>query len=261
MKHFDDSTKKLIKNVAALCVSALVLIAATVAWFAQGDSAAIDQISINTESIRSTDYYAVSATGVLQNVTTVGAGTSSEHKELVIHDSTNTSVTVTLQNQVESNSWTKTSAWGISSLYPGVYRAYKMQENANGAKPSFHMGVACSNDDANHTALKSTYLEARAYTTSQTQNGDEIVTSYTEVGTPICDSLYNLLVVVNPQTGTSSVGTAIDRVLYNTEVNGGFIVVFRIGVPGTDVSSTHDTLRTLGASIALSSVSASTASS
>lgn len=257
MKHFDDSAKKLIKNVAALCVSALILIAATVAWFSYAKSASAGAFTGTIASQQTTEYFALPETAILYNVTTVGTGTANEHQEFVIQDTSGTAVSNAMQNQAESSSWTKTSAWGISSLYPGVYRAYKMEEKGSSVKPSFHMSVTCANDDNNHTALRSTYLEARAYSVTTTTSGGNTTTTYTQVGA-ICDSLYNLLLVVDENSGTSSVGTSIDAVLSDTPAEGGFIVVIDIGVPGTDVSSTHSTLRTLGASISLSNVSRST---
>ena len=240
MKHFDDSSKKLIKNVAALLVSALVLIAATVAWFATKVNVTSPTITATIKSQIPFEFSARDESSVFLNVT----------NNAFTFSSPTTSATDTLLEQVQASGWTQTATWNMQALIPGAYRAYKMVVPVSD-KPSLHISniaSSCSGSTDKLNVLKGVYLQAAAFTSTE-NNG---VTTYTQVGTAVCDSLFNL-------TG-SGANNYVDEVFSETEVPS-FTVVINIGVPGEGDKTVHDALRALGASLTFGPVSTSTGES
>lgn len=237
MKHFDDPTRKLIKNVAALAVSALILIAATVAWFSVQSVSYVNKATASLYGETSNEFYQKATTSTFTTVSTTTSGNQTISSFSGVDS---------LSTQVASSGWSAGVDWSIDPLIPGAYRQYKMVVQA-AAKPSLHIsGITASHDDSDDTALSSVYLQAAAFTAS-TSGG---TTSYTQVGSSVCDTLYNLMDDGN-----------IDVVFSDSTELNGFVVVINIGIPGEDVTSTHDTLRTLGASIGFTSVDVSTGES
>lgn len=269
MKRFDDSTKKLIKNVAALITSALVLIAATVAWFASGSRAGVNQLNAKFENRNySNTYYEISdPDGVLQSATVGGsnAGFTIDYGE---------SQEPTLAGKLTSEDWTETEDFNIDSLEPGFYKSFKISVgSASYMTPTlsvFGITTASGLSAADReTVLKNIYVRAIVVqTTASTQmvNGEEQTqTTYSAVGS-FCGSLFDM---------ADSQGRISQR-LANTQILGNYDVLLDIGIPGDHVTTVtvdanqnetstidnlrnaHDALRQIGTMVTLSSITITT---
>ena len=251
MKHFDDSSKKLIKNVAALLVSALVLIAATVAWFVSGGSATVGGIRGQTQSVTNNEFYQMPTRGTFLSVSTSTSGGQTIRSFGGV-DTLSTQVAdgYTWNDGTSDIVWASGSNWGIDSLIPGAYRQFKLVVNST-AKPSLRIdNIIPISDDSDHTALKSVYLQAAAFSSTVMEVSGVETNVYTQIGSAVCNSLYNLT--------DSAQNNYIDVVFDSTQISK-FTVVINIGVPGTDSDSTlHDALRLLDASISFGPVGTST---
>ena len=277
MKRFDDNTKKLIKNVVSLLTSALVLVAATVAWF--------NATNTNTftrgfrGSMQNTNYSATyfrlkTVSGTLNSAATGYGGSAG------FSFSTNPTIP---DSVMPSDLWNPVSgegAWNINSLIPGKYDGFRI-DISNTAPVLIIRNITCT--DANDQALtaaqletvyKNVYLYAIAVQTTTDDTQTPPVDSYSVMTTVlsqdviVCDSLYNLFSgvgqtgfnVSNSQTITTLTGA--DPAL--TSANGSSTILLFIGVPGSSVTvpsgstapdlvAEHDALRQIGAKLSLGS--------
>lgn len=270
MKRFDDSTKKLIKNVAALITSALVLIAATVAWFASGSKSDVNQFgaSFKNENYSVSNYKMTDSAmhGILESATVGGStpGFSFDYGELQAP---------TLAGKMDPANWEETENFDITSLEPGSFKSFKISVTSSISMfPTLKVdsispltGVTLSDADK-ETILRNIYVHAivvQTTTTTQIVNEEETTqTTYTAVG-DFCGSLYDMY---NPATGK------ISQQLCD-QITGSYDVLLDIGVPGASVTTVtldanqnetstadnlrnaHDALRQIGTSITLSPVS------
>ena len=271
MKRFDDSTKKLIKNVAALITSALVLIAATVAWFASGSKADVNQFgaSFKNENYSVTNYEMTDTamSGILQSATVGGSSPGFSFS----YGSGGSALT--LAEKMDSAIWEETENFDITSLEPGSFKSFKISVGSTISMfPTLKVdsispltGVTLSDADK-ETILRNIYVHAivvQTTTTTQIVNEEETTqTTYTAVG-DFCGSLYDMY---NPATGKIS-----QRLC--DQITGSYDVLLDIGVPGASVTTVtvdanqqetssvdnlrnaHDALRQIGTSITLSPVS------
>ena len=271
MKRFDDSTKKLIKNVAALITSALVLIAATVAWFASGSKADVNQFgaSFKNENYSVTNYEMTDTamSGILQSATVGGSSPGFSFS----YGSGGSALT--LAEKMDSAIWEETENFDITSLEPGSFKSFKISVGSTISMfPTLKVdsispltGVTLSDADK-ETILRNIYVHAivvQTTTTTQIVNEEETTqTTYTAVG-DFCGSLYDMY---NPATGK------ISQQLCD-QITGSYDVLLDIGVPGASVTTVtvganqqetssvdnlrnaHDALRQIGTSITLSPVS------
>ncbi len=262
MKRFDDSTKKLIKNVAALITSALVLIAATVAWFASGSKADVNQFgaSFKNENYSVTNYEMTDTamSGILQSATVGGSSPGFSFS----YGSGGSALT--LAEKMDSAIWEETENFDITSLEPGSFKSFKISVGSTISMfPTLKVdsispltGVTLSDADK-ETILRNIYVHAIVVQTTTTTQ-----TTYTAVG-DFCGSLYDMY---NPATGK------ISQQLCD-QITGSYDVLLDIGVPGASVTTVtvganqqetssvdnlrnaHDALRQIGTSITLSPVS------
>ncbi len=110
MKNKSAYTKDLYKNLIFLVASGIVLIAATVAWFAQNDAANVDSIGAAVQAVSPLDigYY----------ISTEDYGT------LAAHDGNAGSVSLTDR---QATTWSaKLSSIDIGSMIPGEFYSYKV---------------------------------------------------------------------------------------------------------------------------------------
>lgn len=270
MKRFDDSTKKLIKNVAALITSALVLIAATVAWFASGSKSDVNQIgaSFKNENYSVTNYEMTDTamSGILESVTVGGSSPGFSFN----YGAGNA---LTLAEKMDPDIWLETNDFNITSLEPGFFKSFKISVTSSISMfPTLKVdsistpsGVTLSEADK-ETVLRNIYVHAvvvQTTTTTQIVNEEETTqTTYTVEG-DYCGSLYDMY---NPATGK------ISQQLCD-QITGSYDVLLDIGVPGASVTTVtldanqnetsttdnlrnaHDALRQIGTSITLSPVS------
>lgn len=269
MKRFDDSTKKLIKNVAALITSALVLIAATVAWFQSGSKADVNRVgaAMSNENYEVTNFKMKDsvARGILESATVGGSnpGFIFDYGE---------SQAPTLAGKMDPANWEETEDFNIASLQPGEYRSFMLCVTTAGSMwPTLTVdsitaaaGLTAADRE---TVLKNVYIHAvvvRTTTSTQMIGGEEqSVTTYAAVGS-ICSSLYDLI---------NASGKISQRLTGDVQITGSYDVLLDIGIPGDHVttvtvdanqnesSSTdnlrnaHDALRQIGTSITLNPVS------
>ena len=226
MKHFDDSTKKLIKNVAALLVSALVLIAATVAWFASGSRADLNSISAPMQrSNLSVKYY------------------RTEVSDTFTYDSATGTVSgITLAQKMDlptgQSGWVETENIDVPRLFPGEYNAFKITVHVNEAgTPVLTMkDFTCLYPTDSSIAYSSIFVSATAVSSDGTVLGSA------------CGSLADLMT----ETEGSTVITPLS--IGSQEANTDLVFYLDIGIPGEDVNDTHDDLRMTGAQIRINTV-------
>lgn len=276
MKHFDDNTKKLIKNVVSLFASALVLVAATIAWFNVKDSNAVGPgFRGSLQSTNSdVDYYRLKdVDDVLTDVTT-GTGSAAEF--------TFAETTPTIPaSYLSMNLWDETTSsdgWDIDSLIPGTYDGFRIDVSGNAPLALLLKNITCSALDENETltaeqletVYKNVYLYAVAvlktvdntttpptesYTVMEDLHGDDVI---------VCDSLYNLL-NGKSETDWSILNTQAITTLTTADpaqstADSKMILMF-IGIPGNtvtvdgendpDLRDEHDALRQIGAQLSI----------
>lgn len=219
MKHFDDSTKKLIKNVAALLVSAVVLISATIAWFSSGSNAGASAISGSMSSSQvSVKYYT-------RNVSDTYTYDAAEE----------TIIGLSAATHAAFNDWEETNNINVPTLFPGEYNMFKITVRMNTAgTPAFSMSnISCLLPSETGIAYDSIFINLIA-----TDSTGAVLDS-------ACGSMSDLMdgTVIAPlsQIGAQAVGS--DLIFY-----------LDIGIPGYDVNDTHDDLRMTGALIRIGSV-------
>ena len=237
MKQYDDSTRKLIKNAAALLVSAAVLISATVAWFVVIARANVRNIPARIQSVVSNEFYSKPTNTLFTAVTTTNSVSSFTGVD-------------SLDVQVASSGWAQNSDWSIDPLIPGVVRQYEMVVKSSSIPSVYISNIAPAYTDntlntaANkETLFKSVYVQAAAFVEN---NG-----TYVQVGTSVCDNLYNLT--------NSGANNYVDEV-FSSYALPSFTVVINIGVPGQDSVALHNALRTLGAAASITFGRVSTSS-
>lgn len=262
MKRFDDSTKKLIKNIAALVTSALVLIAATVAWFASGSKADVQTINaklVNTNfNITYFEMKSDYVTGVLQSATVGGSSPG------FTFDSAKTvDWKMTDSDDAENTKWETATAFNIDSLEPGSFQSFRIHLQASATATLLPTLIASGAtwtgtvaDADKKTVYENVYVHAVVVQTSTDPNTNQPV--YTPRGA-VCCSLSDML------NGSGSFSMRLTA--NNTIVTGSYDVLLDIGIPGGSVttvngqtSSTdylrnaHDALRQIGATFTLNSV-------
>lgn len=110
MKNKSASTKDLYKNFIFLVASGIVLIAATVAWFAQNSSANVDSVGAAIQAVSPIDigYYV----------------SQEDYNTLAAHDGNAGSVSLADR---QATTWSaKLSSIDIGSMYPGEFYSYKV---------------------------------------------------------------------------------------------------------------------------------------
>ena len=284
MKRFDDSTKKLIKNIAALITSALVLVAATIAWLSTGSSSTVDAVHAGISGGQfSIDYYHPEKGDYILAGATCDSGASSSAAFAFWSDSDGTAASFPLlpaheddpsTESVNEDKWGAPSSgvgdidWSIDSLIPGDYDSFivdvKSSTTSNGSfvikglRVTNPSGGALMADQV-ETVLKNVYVYALVYTKTVTTDDTtgETTTAYSANPTAkVCDSLFNL------KSG--------DVVTVLNGVDAPSTIVFYIGVPGESVTTVtsgdtptsetdhlqgaHDALRQIGAKIHFDSI-------
>jgi len=235
MKHYDVNSKKFIKNVVSLSVSALLLAAATFAWFATGTDVSVDTVSASIEGVFQIDIMHLD----LSNTSTFLDGAVSG---LTIRDRSgeNEVVTSIADYVTGATGWASSSgsAWNISSMYPGEYGAYKISYTSDGSAKNLILDtVTCANTDA----ANSIYVYALVCKTG-TQAGDT-----PQSITTVVSSLKSLMDAANGN---------IINVISNISSNRGekIDIYYVIGMPATDNAGVHDALRQTGATVSIQKV-------
>ena len=283
MKRFDDNTKKLIKNMVSLLASALVLVAATVAWFhvtGTPVSATGMRGGLKKENYSVSYYRLHTVEDALTDVTT-GAGSSAAFTY-----SSATQPTIAGRMEATWDASSGANAWSIDHLFPGKYDAFRM--DIEDIEPRLIInGISCTdlNDNALtaaqlETVYKNVYLYAVALqttmdttTTPPTVSGYTVMTDLGNADVIVCDSLYNLM---DGHTATGWDITASQKITTLTtadpaltSTNSGSTILLFIGVPGNSVTvpsggtapdlvAEHDALRQIGAKLTLGSFMVST---
>lgn len=285
MKHFDDNTKKLIKNVVSLIASALVLVAATVAWFHVNDTnnpTGVNEMrgGLKKENYSVSYYRLHTVEDALTDVTT-GTGSSAAFTY-----SSATQPTIAGRMGATWDASSGSGSWSIDHLFPGKYDVFRM--DIEDIEPRLIIGgITCT--DANDGALtaaqletvyKNVYLYAVALqttmdntTTPPTVSGYTVMTDLGNADVIVCDSLYNLM---DGHTNNGWDITAAQKITTLTtadpaltSTNNASTILLFIGVPGNSVSvpagqtapdlvTEHDALRQIGAKLTLGSFMVST---
>ncbi|MBQ3150123.1 MAG: hypothetical protein IJB86_02630 [Clostridia bacterium] len=223
MKHDMISSKKLIKNFVYLIVSALVLVSATVAWFATGDESTVETISIPLATSQfDIKYYRADVSG----------------KEFVYDEAAGKVVSASLAEK-QALSWVATDNIDIDTLYPGVYNAFKIVVSANEAgNPSLLFdAISCLYPADTKIAYDSIFISAEAYDVNgiQTASASGCFSDFIPEGS-------NAMTVF----GLGSVAQ-----------NAMLTIYVDIGIPGYDVNETHNELQNTGAELRIGSVAVS----
>ncbi len=222
MKHNAISSKKLIKNLVYLIVSALVLVSATVAWFASGDMAEVSTISTPMQtSLFNIEYYRADVTG----------------REFVYENGAISSLT---REEKEGLSWVQTGNIDVESLYPGVFNAFKIVVKANSSMSNSSLlfdEISCLVPSDSKDVYDSVFISAQAYTQDGTlvSSASGSFSSFIPEGSDSM-SIFGLGAIAQSQK---------------------LIIYIDIGIPGYDVNNTHDKIRLTGADIRIGSVSVS----
>ena len=257
MKHYDGDLKKFIKNVVSLVVSAVLLVAATIAWFAQSDSASMARI---TASVKSQVTFSYSRLGV--------ADTSSNFLDL--NSTTNVLYLRNRSGQTETTSsvgdfvagsgltWLDSesaggSNWNLSSLYPGEYGVFRIDYVADTSSRTLQVSFSDVPSDTNALDALSVYAVAQGVTT--TGGGPSV----TEVRTTIAetDEALTLSDLLAQESTTVEDGVTTVTVLSDitSSVSGAHVYVYYvIGMPATGSDTQHNALRLSGASISIDEV-------
>ena len=285
MKHFDDNTKKLIKNVVSLIASALVLVAATIAWFhgtdtntfARGFRGSLQRT--NSEVA----YYRLKTVDDVLTDAVVGTGSAAAFTR-------STATQPTLSDLMAPALWESTTgagSWNINSLFPGKYDGFRVDVSGTAPVMLVIKDITCTGlDDGALTAsqletvYKNVYLYAVALRTTIDQGVSTVpptmsaVSAMKDLGNAdviVCDSFYNLL------NGRGSTGwdiTAAQTITTLTTADpaqatsASKTILLFIGVPGNSVTlasggtapdlvAEHDALRQIGAKLTLDSFAVS----
>ena len=226
MKHNDDYSKKLIKNFVYLVVSALVLVSATVAWFAKNSKADVNAITaaMNGEQFDISFYRA-----------------DGLEEEFVYDTSEDEIVSISLEEK-EALTWKPTENIDIKALYPGVYDAFKVViiVNEDSGSSSFDFNeISCAvaedmDGDSKETFLNNVYKSV--FYRAIAVKGDSLIG---KVGS--FESMNESKTLSLMDLGEIKKGDTIT-------------VYFDIGIPGDDVNGTHAVLQETGATIRIGSV-------
>ena len=234
MKHYNDDSKKLIKNVVSLAVSALLLAAATFAWFNGVENATPATVSGSVVGRVQFDYMHISipATKYLDG----------DDEALTVKTvNGNNATSSTIKSFVTSASgWLPSSgtAWNLASMYPGEFGVYKISYSSDGATRKLMWDtVTCA--DANAKKSICVYAIAQKKANASATPTDIVSTTTT------LETLMNSV----SQSGTIDVLTGISA-------ERGYIVdvYYVIGMPATDFASVHNALRQTGATASITSV-------
>lgn len=287
MKRFDDSTKKLIKNVAALLTSAVVLVAATIAWFATGSSdSKINNMRGNAlNSLANVSYFRLHEPEDYLDSATTGTGSTAL---FTFGSDTGSSFTQPTLGDWMGKTWDPTTsgngAWNITSLYPGEYDVFKITAQSSSPRLIIN-GILCTDiaggntltDAQKEIIYKNVYLYAVAVKTTTTtdEQTQETTTTYApfndgDENNPtdciVCGSFYDL---VEKPSNWSVSGTQKIVILNNMNVSQyeDFTILLFIGVPGSSVTSesggsaatdnlrsAHDLMRQSGAKLSFGPV-------
>ncbi len=281
MKHFDDNTKKLIKNVVSLLASALVLVAATVAWFhgtdtntfARGFRGSLQRT--NSEVA----YYRLKTVDDVLTDAVVGTGSAAAFTR-------STATQPTLSDLMAPALWESTTgsgSWNINSLFPGKYDGFRVDVSGTAPVMLVIKGITCTGLDNGaltaaqlETVYKNVYLYAVALRTTIDQGVSTVpptmsaVSAMKDLGNAdviVCDSFYNLLNGHN-NSGWDIMATQTITTLTTADpaqaTSASKTILLFIGVPGNSVTlasggtapdlvTEHDALRQIGAKLTLGS--------
>lgn len=283
MKHFDDNTKKLIKNVVSLLASALVLVAATVAWFNGNESnGTVGSFRGTLLKTNSEAYYRLKTVDDVFTDAVVGTGSSAAFTR-------STATQPTLNDLMAPALWESASgegSWSIDSLFPGKYDGFRIDASSTSPLRLIIKNISCTGLDNGaltgaqlETVYKNVYLYAVALRTTVNQNVSTTpltmsdISVMTDLGNAeviVCDSFYNLL---NGHGNTGWDITAAQTITTLTtadpaqSTSASKTILLFIGVPGNSVTlasggtapdlvTEHDALRQIGAKMTIGSFAA-----
>lgn len=238
MKQCDTSSQKLIKNMVSLVASALVLVAATFAWFATGTETNVELISASVKSAFSVKYYtaSVATQDVLWGMNDDG--------ELFVKN-TESGVETTLSEYVTDSF--SDSAWipmkdsaGIP-LFPGEFRIFKLSfiaPMAHDYKIQLNLGsFICANPRA---VAESIY--SFGYCITEKEGSAPATVASTK-------KLAEIL--LNDDDTLNRYGSIVE---VSTEEGDMVDVYFIVGIPGEDINNSHDAARLDGATVRIDSI-------
>lgn len=224
MKNKSDYTKKLIKNVTALITAGLVLIAATIAWFASNAETSVRSMSTKYDGIEFTIRYyrASNVPGTFKSLGESGA--------------------VSLETRQGSTlGWTEVNSLDVSNLFPGEYAMFRIDiQIGSSSTPHFVLNdIRCTSDPTKRELIfNSLFVNMLAV-----QEGTLLDSS--------TDSLSNLVKVRDGKY-------YIDELTIPQMESSSFSVYLDVGMPGADVNNTHEALRLTGATVEIGSVTVDT---
>jgi len=232
MKKMSASTKDLYKNFIFLVASGIVLIAATVAWFAQNTNANVNSIGASVQAYDpiQIDYYIV----------------QDSYETLAAYDGNSSSVSLTDR---QSATWSSSlSSIDISSMYPGQFFSYKVviANTTNNLSLKFN-SVSCVattpptvSASATDTDEMLSAVKVNAMATVKPSAGSE-----TENVSLVSTDLYTLSSSPTVLTTTGTI-LSTDTITY----------YFDIYLPGGDSSIDYEAFRESGAVISVAQVAA-----
>lgn len=234
MKQRDTSSKKIIKNLVSLVASALILVAATFAWFASNDSVAVDSVSADTQANFIVDYYATTIpdTDILWGM---------QDGELYVKNSESAVDTMLSEyvQSIDSEAWYRTSAPTIP-LIPGEFRVFKIsfQSRISHDYKVNLSDVAIVSDDPSAVA-QSIYTYGFSVRTNEE----------TGIATASSTETLHSVLFSDGAYGTKGLVHTV-----HTEIGDAVEVYFVVGIPGEDINNTHDSAREAGAQISIGSI-------
>ncbi|MGN0635607.1 MAG: hypothetical protein ACI4I5_05235 [Acutalibacteraceae bacterium] len=234
MKQHDTSSKSIIKNIVSLVASALVLIAATFAWFTTGSTADVATVSADIEGVFVVDYY----TAQIPDADVLWGMQDGELYVRDISAKSDTLLSQYVQNAADT-AWMKANDEQIS-FYPGEFRIFKISFTAKVSHDySVRLNDVVFTSDDPDAAADSIYTYGYAVC-----KDEDTVTTTTETTQTLRSVLYT-----DGVPGTSGTVATVHANLGDV-VN----VYYVIGIPGEDINSSHDAVRQSGASIRIGSI-------
>ena len=285
MKHYSDDSKKLIKNVVSLVVSALLLAAATVAWFATNTSVSVGSFSASVSAPRVVYYARMTPDDSFLDFAVSNNTVDNSALKIRTRPSTYTDVNAYVLAKTGNNDWiasgSETTSGAsaavdangnyICKFVPGEYGAYRITFSGDGqtntlsfSNITFATAMTSQQADAEgwddydadeikEAAFKSIYVYSflRTTTPAAQQGGEPTIVT----GTPTKQTLYDLVYRNNAYQTSADV-------LSSSAAPGTTVEMYYvIGMPANDDLTTHDVIRHAGATITIGLASVGSGSS
>ena len=266
MKHYSSDSKKFIKNVVSLAVSALLLAAATFAWFSTSTETGTPRFAGSANSPARLRYEHMTADDSFLDFDLDEHDALTTDLAIRTRVVSNGTVTTDDYDAVEEYlddtlpaDWVAGSSdatWNLSNLHPGEYGAYRICYTSAGETRALKFSditytVPGNNSSVLEAAMKSVYVYV--YTKITALDNSETI----DVPNDAPYTLYDLL--YQQQSGSYRTDADVLSSVY-AETGCAVEIYYVIGMPANTSRTLHETLRTVGAEIEIDEIDAEVAS-